>query len=192
MIKRIVLGLLLASVSGALIYGGVYRTAARLNVEREGIEGQRQGFSQSQQSNRQNDRDDRDQKGGGYQGGGYQGGAERGLAQSGEFLPEQAEEINLRGIVLSVTSDLLQVRDSTGTEIVIENRAWWYAQEQGFFASVGDQLDLAGFYDENGVFEVSWIANLTLGSEVQIRDVSGRPNWAEGNGSQGRQGGRAG
>ena len=44
MIKRIVLGLLLASVSGALIYGGVYRTAARLNVEREGIEGQRQGF----------------------------------------------------------------------------------------------------------------------------------------------------
>lgn len=192
MIKRIMLGVVLTSVSGALIYGGVYRTAARLNVEGEGIEGQRQDFSQSQQSNRQNDRNERDEQGGGYQRGGYQGGTERGSAQSGEYFPEQIEEINLRGYVLSMTADLLQVSDSTGTEVVIENRAWWYAQEQGFSANVGDELELTGFYDENGVFEVSRIANLTLGSEVLIRDVSGRPNWAGGNGGKGRQGGRTG
>lgn len=189
MIKRIVLGVLLISVSGALIYGGVYRTAARLNVEKEGIEGQRQGFSQSQQSNRQNDRDE---QGGGYQGGGNQSSAERGSTQSGEYLPVQTEEIYLLGTVLSVTADQLQMKDGSGTEIVIENRAWWYAQEQGFSANAGDQLELTGFHDDNGVFEVAWIANLTLGSEVQIRDVSGRPNWSGGNGGQGRQGGRTG
>jgi len=188
MIKKIVLGVLMASILGALIYGGVYRTAARLNVESKGLEGQRQGLAQSQQSSRQNNREDREDQGEG----GYQGGAERGSAQSGDYLPVQAEDINLRGSVTAVTADLLQVKDTYGSEIVIENRAWWYAQELGFFANVGDQLELTGFYDDNGVFEVSWIANLTLGSEVQIRDEGGRPNWAGGNGGRGGQGGRAG
>lgn len=156
-----------------------------MNVESERFEGQQPSFAQSQQSSRQNNREDREEQGGG----GYQGGAERGSAQSDDFLPVQTADINLSGDVMAVTTDLLLVMNTSGKEIVIENRAWWYAQEQGFFADVGDQVELAGFYDNNGVFEVSWIANRALGSEVQIRDAGGRPNWAGGNGGRGGQGG---
>ena len=159
-----------------------------MNPERDGFQGQRQGFSPSQQSNRQNSQADREEQ----DEGGYQGGAGRGSARSGDFFPVQTEVINLSGEVITVTPDFLQVRDSSGSDIMIENRAWWYAQEQGFFANVGDQLELVGFYDDHGVLEVSWIANRTLSSEVQIRDDGDRPYWAGGNGGRGGQGGRAG
>jgi hypothetical protein len=179
------LGVLLASVSGMLIYGGVYRTAARLNMEKDG---QRQGSAQSQNSNRQNSREDHED----LERKGYQGGVERGSGQSGDSFSKQSGNINLSGEAMAVTTDFLKIKSASGAEIVIENRAWAYAQEQGFTAHVGDLLELTGFFDGNGVFEVSWIANRTLDNEVQIRDEGGRPYWAGGNGWRGGQGGKAG
>jgi hypothetical protein len=71
-----------------------------------------------------------------------------------------------------------------GEEVLIENRPWWFAQEQGFVAAEGDELAIVGFY-EDGAFEAGRLDNLTTGLSVPIREESGRPLWAGG----GRRGG---
>jgi hypothetical protein len=72
---------------------------------------------------------------------------------------------------------MLVVEAATGQEIVIENRPWWFAQEQDFSARTGDRLTIVGFF-ENDEFEVGGITNLTTGKAVSIREESGRPLWA--------------
>ena len=71
----------------------------------------------------------------------------------------------------------LVVQAANGQEIVVENRPWWFAQEQGFSAQTGDELTVVGFY-ENDEFEVGGLTNLTTGQAVSIREDSGRPLWA--------------
>jgi hypothetical protein len=44
---------------------------------------------------------------------------------------------------------------------------------------VGDAVELEGFL-ENDEFEISYLANLTSGESLQIRDDSGRPLWSGG------------
>jgi hypothetical protein len=87
---------------------------------------------------------------------------------------------------VSVDADMLVVQTSSGEQVTMENRPWWFAQEQGFSAQVGDQVALVGFY-ENGDFEAGQISDSTNGQTVLVRDESGRPLWA---GRGGRGGGR--
>jgi hypothetical protein len=63
--------------------------------------------------------------------------------------------------------------------VVVENRPWWFAQEQGVEVQPGDGIVLTGFY-EDGEFEVGEIKNLRSGQVVEIREESGRPLWAGG------------
>jgi len=83
-----------------------------------------------------------------------------------------------------VDADTLVVQTAGGEQVTMENRPWWFAQEQGFSAQVGDQVTLVGFY-EGDDFEVGRIDDATNGQKVLVRDENGRPLWA----GRGRRGG---
>ena len=87
------------------------------------------------------------------------------------------EWLLIEGTVVSVDENTLVVQTTAGTQVRVENRAWWFAQEQGFSAQSGDQVTLTGFY-EGADFEVGQIANDTSNQIVLIRDETGRPLWA--------------
>jgi hypothetical protein len=71
---------------------------------------------------------------------------------------------------------LVTLEDNTTLEVA--NRAWRYAQEQGFTPQQSDPIRLTGFYESDDHFEVSLIENLGGGESIQIRDENGRPMWA--------------
>jgi hypothetical protein len=101
---------------------------------------------------------------------GYGDGSGTGQAQVDEWLA-------LEGSVVSADADALVVQTDEGEEIVVENRPWSFAQEQGFVAQPGDLVTLTAFY-EDGSVEVGEIANASNGQTVRIRDENGRPMWA--------------
>jgi hypothetical protein len=131
----------------------------------------------------------------GGQGGGGRGGEGREDAPGGGTGTGQAQVeawLTLQATVASVDSQALIVQTAEGQEIVVENRAWWFAQEQGFSAQVSDQVTLVGFYENDDPstgsgqrFEVGRITNVTSGQSVEIREDNGRPLWA----GRGRRGG---
>jgi hypothetical protein len=87
------------------------------------------------------------------------------------------EWVTLNGTVLSATADEMIVNTTDGQQILVDGRAWRFAQEQAFMAQVGDSVNLTGFY-EDGDFEVGQIDDLSSGKSVSLRDESGRPLWA--------------
>jgi hypothetical protein len=92
--------------------------------------------------------------------------------------------LTLHGTVLSVDDSSLVLQTESGEQVIVENRPWWFAQEQGFSASIGDEVTVVGFYEE-GEFEVGQLENLSIGLTVPIREEGGRPLWA----GRGRRGG---
>ncbi|MCX7839890.1 MAG: hypothetical protein N2559_10630 [Anaerolineae bacterium] len=92
--------------------------------------------------------------------------------------------VTLTGTVTSVNENALGMKFTDGSTLVIENRPWWFAQEQKFTAQVGDQVKVTGFWYD-GTFETSKIENVTNGKTVQLRDEYGRPGWS----GRGRRGG---
>lgn len=189
MIRQIILGLLLASVSGALIFGGIYRTKARLETGNVGEQrGQNQNLSKSQQDNRSQNITRYEDTAGKS---GYQGAGNHGSERTGDQLPDEVDEIQLVGAVLDFSADFLRIITKEDQDVLIENRAWWFAQDMGFLVNIDDQVEIFGFYDEYGVFEVSQITNHTKGISVDIRDINGRPFWTGGGRERG-QGGRSG
>ena len=102
------------------------------------------------------------------------------------------EWLTLQGTVVSVDADTLVMQTDSGEQVSVQNRAWWFAQEQGFSAQVGDQVTLVGFYESDDpstssrhLFEVSRVDDATNGRTVLMRDENGRPLWA----GRGRRGG---
>jgi hypothetical protein len=96
---------------------------------------------------------------------------------SGTGLAQVDEWLTLNGSVQVATVDEMIVQTDTGQEILVDGRAWRFAQELGFMAQAGDWVRLTGFY-ENGDFEVGQIQDLTTGQSANLRDESGRPLWA--------------
>ena len=87
------------------------------------------------------------------------------------------EWVTLNGTVQTATAAEMIVRTDAGQEILVDGRAWRFAQESGFMAQAGDQVSLTGFY-EDGDFEVGQIDDLTSGKTLSLRDENGRPLWA--------------
>ncbi|BBB48210.1 hypothetical protein Pelsub_P1438 [Pelolinea submarina] len=83
------------------------------------------------------------------------------------------------GTVEFVDGDQMVIVDENNTRTIVENRAWRYAIEAGFNATINDRVQLSGFYDE-GVFEAISLDNITRNITVRIREDSGRPLWAGG------------
>lgn len=85
--------------------------------------------------------------------------------------------VTLEGLVTSVNELAIQVKMPDGSSIVLEGRAWEYAQLQGFKANAGDPLELTGFYEDDD-FETAILSNLSSGEKLWLRNNSGRPMWA--------------
>lgn len=203
MLKKIVLGTLLIGLIGILVAGAVIRTMDKTAsvAEAQGYGrgqgngeagayvtgGLGQGSGVSAQSNGR----------GGYgqsgSRGGYGGqGREDAPAISSTGQANVEEWLTLKGTVVSVGADTLVMETDNGEQVSVENRAWWFAQEQGFSAQVGDQVTLVGFYEGEDPstgselrFEVGRIDDVTKGQIVLVRDENGRPLWA----GRGRRGG---
>jgi hypothetical protein len=174
MTKKIVWGIVLFGLIGVLVAGAVVRTVAKAGGETEATGG-RHGSGGNQEiagtwgadaaeAPRQG------QAGGQARGGGSGDGTGIGQAQVDEWL-------TLEGIVVSADATALVVQTTAGEQVVVENRPWSFAQEQGFTAQPGDQVMLAAFDDE-GAIEVGQILDITAGQSVRLRDDSGRPMWA--------------
>ena len=203
MLKKIVLGTLLVGLIGILVTGAVIRTMDK--TERV-AEAYGYGRGQGEAVNRAEGGLAQGQRRGNGQAGAYAaGGTGRGRGGYGNQGREDAPAINstgqaqveewltLQGTVVSVDADTLVVQTVSGEQVTVENRAWWFAQEQGFSAQVGDQVTLVGFYegddpstDRRGElvepsglhFEVGQIDDATSGQTVLVRDENGQPLWA--------------
>jgi len=120
-------------------------------------------------------------QGQGGQGIGGGAGDQSGLAETGgDPQAEVAEWVILPGTVESVSVDEAVIAASTGETIILDGRAWSFAQEAGFSMQAGEEVSLTGFY-EDGEFEIGVVEDLTSGQSIQLREQSGRPAWA-GNG----------
>ncbi len=202
MFKKILVGIVVTGLAGALVIGAAARTAgiasnADHTVGRQqgrdqaaGTEAGRQGQQERQNGNGAQRNSAESGQGNGGQGNG--GERSRGNHGQGGGGSEQAnaaayaaERLTVSGTVLQADADALTVSLDGGAEVVVDGRAWSYAQEQGFTARPGDTLTLTGFYDGD-TFEVGQIENLTQPISVTLRDDSGRPQWAGGRGNGNR------
>lgn len=216
MAKKIIMGVLFLGLIGALAVGAVNRTVAKsadtnnteqrvggwardqedgtvLAANLEGRGGQGGGRNQalaSGETRQANQHEPQNlQQGGGRAGqtGGSQGSQARGNANQASALPAQTFE----GIVLSSDDSQMTLLTEQG-EIVIGDRAWRFALEQGFMAEVGQRVRVDG-YDEDGVFAAAQMLNLSTQQQVEVRQQSGQPLWSGGSQGGGRiQGGNAG
>jgi len=170
--KKIVLGVLLFGLIGLLIAGAVVRTVAKTGdrAETRGGYGRNQELVESSPDTDAVEWPGQGSAGERTSGRGVGSGDGTGQAQVGEWL-------TLEGTAVSVNEDALVVQTTAGDEVVVENRPWSFALEQGFNAQPGDQMTLTAF-DEDGVLEVGQITDLSSGQSVQLRDESGRPMWA--------------
>jgi hypothetical protein len=167
MTKKIVLGIVLFGLIGILVAGAVVRTAAKAGDSAEAHGGYgRNGENQELAGTPRSDSDVEGLAGRG----GYGDGTGTGQSAVDEWL-------TLEGSVVSADTDTLVVQTTDGEQVVVENRPWWFAQEQGFTAQSGDQVTLTAFYEADSV-EVGSITDVTSGQSVQLRDQSGRPMWA--------------
>jgi hypothetical protein len=115
------------------------------------------------------------------QGGSRGGGAGRGTAEGGEMggtgQAQVGEWVTLEGVVTGLDGDAMVVSAANGEILEVSNRAWRFAQEQGFTANVGDDVILLVFYDGDKL-EVGRITDSSSEHTVSLRDESGRPLWA--------------
>jgi hypothetical protein len=176
MLRKVVLGTLFIGLIGILVVGGIVRTMDR--TERVA---KAQGYGYGRDQVGECEEGESGQGRGGY---GGQGREDAPGDQMGTGQDNVEGWLVLQGAIVSVDPDTLVVQTDSGQQVVVENRAWWFAQEQGFSAQVGDQVTLTGFY-EGGEFEVGQIDDATSSQTVLIRDENGRPLWA----GRGRRGG---
>lgn len=203
MLKKMLIGTLLVGLIGALIVGAVIRTSDRVNKVAEAYDGQgrsvAEAAAQGNGGRTQYNSDGRLEEdlaaqgnGGarwdatgesvtanGNHGRGGNSTEERNVADNELGLGQAAvdEWIKLEGTVSAVDDTTLTVTTAEGEVLTIENRAWTFAQEEGFSVQPGDNLRMTGFY-EDGELEVGTIENLTAGTMIQLREESGRPLWA--------------
>ena len=172
MSKKIVWGIVLFGLIGILVAGAAVRTVAKTGdgVETRGGYGRNQGIVDSSPDAAGAVLPGQEGTGGWARGGGSGDGTGTGQAEVDEWL-------TLEGTVVSVDADALVVLTAAGEQVVVENRPWSFALEQGFAAQPGDQVTLVGFYEDE-TLEVGQIADASNGQTVQLRDESGRPMWA--------------
>lgn len=85
--------------------------------------------------------------------------------------------VTLQGNAMTVHEDTLLVQTDGGDQIAVEGRPWQFAQGDGFWAELDDEVTVVGFY-EGEESKASRIDNLTSGQSVLLRDGDGRPMWA--------------
>ncbi len=185
MIGKVFVGVVIAVLTGGLVMGAINRTTSRnassrsINAEdhESGSLGVQNGDGYESSRNRGQGESDGAEISG-FQGNqaGIHGFAGNETAGKGIAIGVDGW-IEMSGVVTDLETNLLQVRLEDGSLLEMSRRAWWFAQDQGFSASIGDQLNLTGFI-EGDEFETAKLENLTTGLSVAIRDENGRPLWA--------------
>lgn len=112
------------------------------------------------------------------------GGMGSGGSIAGHSEVETASYITVEGSVVSADAEALVVSTADGETVVIEGRAWRFAQELGYTARINTPITVVGFY-EDGEFKVVQISGNAGEVPLQLREPGGRPMWAGG----GQQGG---
>jgi hypothetical protein len=112
------------------------------------------------------------------------GGVSSGGSIAGHSEVETASWITVEGSVVSADAEALVVSTADGETVVIEGRAWRFAQELGYTARINAPITVVGFY-EDGEFKVVQISGNAGEVPMQLRELGGRPMWAGG----GQQGG---
>ena len=185
MIGKVIVGIVIAIVTGGLVLGAVNRTASR-DVESSRFNAEEHEIGSLEVQNGDGYGEGRNGEQGESYGAVTNGnqGDQAGFQSfesnesAGEGLAVDADGWSeVIGIVTSIDPDLLQIQLEDNSVIEISRRAWWFSQEQGFSASIGDQVNLTGFF-EGDEFETAKLDNLTTGFSVAIRDENGRPLWA--------------
>lgn len=183
--KKILMWTIYAGVVGLLIFGAVIRTEAKteqhnsqpeMRLESRGSGSDAQGGEGAGWA-----RDGEEGTRSSGQGSGRNGGS----SGSGEELLLAADQehdwTTLIGVVISLDDESLWIETDQEENLEITGRAWSFILESGLVVSIGDQVELEGFY-ENDEFEVSYLEDLTSGESLQIREDSGRPLWSGGAG----------
>ena len=200
MLQKIVVGTLVAALSGVLIVGAINRTVAKseqVAQEQEANPGRlareetqellQLNQGQQGQGNRaayaETDLLENVSRGGG-QGRFNEESSNNWLedtSRGGEGLASVDEWLEVIGTVVSVNEEALVLKLQDGQEMVIECKSWTYALELGFTTGIGNELKLYGFY-EGEEFEVGGFEDLTTQLLTMVREESGRPFWAGGSG----------
>ena len=200
MLQKIVVGTLVAALSGALIVGAINRTDAKSDQVSQEYE------AKSGRLAREEDREpiqlSQGQQGQGNRSayaetdtlesisrGGGQGRLSEGSSGSwledtsrgGEGSASVDEWLEVVGTVVSLNEEELILQLEDGQEMVVECKSWTYALELGFTTEIGNELKLYGFY-EGEEFEIGGFEDLTTQLLTMVREESGRPFWAGGSG----------
>jgi hypothetical protein len=188
MIKKILLWTLYAAFVGLIIFGAIYRTNARLDGEspvRQSNQSQNEGNNRNQLGSNENnsssesepDSDDNEAYPDSTEGDSV---ATTSDSDGDDYAGESEHEwLTLTGVVTSVTTKNLVITLDDGQSLTIARRPWRFAQENGFTTSVGNQIELIGFY-ENDEFQAAQLHDLTTDLLVRLRDETGHPLWASG------------
>lgn len=185
MLKKVLLGVLFVGLIGVLVAGAVIRTVGKTErvAEAQGL-GHGYGHAETDESGQGYGRSSGGaganaavRLGQGRGGNGGRGREDAPGDQEGVGQANVEEWLTIQGTVVSVDADTLVVQRASGEQVTVENRAWWFTQEQGFSAQIGDRVTLVGFH-EGDRFEVGRIDNATNGQIALVRDESGRPLWA--------------
>ncbi len=178
MFKKILIWSIYAGVVGLLIYGAVIRTEAktqgnkfqpegRLEDESLGQEGGGGGWSRNGEESR-----GRAGEGSGRNGSSSGSGDEVNLAEDQEH-----DWISLAGVVSNLDAESLWIETGQAENLEITGRTWLFISESDILISIGDQVELSGFYEDDE-FELALIQDLTTGAFLQVRENSGRPLWS--------------
>jgi hypothetical protein len=188
MIKKIIGWTLLGGLIVLLAAGAVNRTLAKTGDSSGGTTERKRGAQNADESTiggglgygqlNQNQLETKNQ---GERSGYSQRGAGYGQVNRETTNLAQADELEwhtFEGNVVSAGTEAMIIALEDNTTLEVGNRAWIYAQEQGFTPQPGDPIRLTGFYESNDHFEAGLIENLVSGESIQIRDKNGRPMWA--------------
>jgi hypothetical protein len=200
MLQKIVVGTLVAALSGVLVVGAINWTDAKSEqvaqehevnsgrlAREEDREPIQQGQGQQGQGNRaayaETDTLESVSRGGG-QGRlseGFSGNWQEDTSRGGEGSAYVDEWLEVVGTVVSMNGEELVLQLQDGQEMVVECKSWTYALELGFTTEIGHELKLYGFY-EGEELEIGGFEDLTTQLLTMVREESGRPFWAGGSG----------
>lgn len=198
MLKKVIVGLFVALMIGAIVFGVIELANPSSHVlAREGREGTEQIAAQNQHGlgGGAQDRAAQGGRGSGSNGSGRGAGQDplgtnrqetpqgrgagaqgkQGAQPNAELAIDAADWETVAGTVVETVE--LVVETSDGQMVQIGLGPSHYRDSQGFAIQVGDQVQVSGYW-EDGEFKAAQVDNLTAGTQIVLRDTSGRPMWS--------------
>ena len=182
MLKKIVVGALMVVVIGAIGVGVIDaaqgKTLAAQSVTAQFNVANAQGAAVNGQGYG---------RGGGGQGQGRQGsGGAGGQGQTTNPNPGTPQAnvttwTTVQGTVNSFDGVGVSLTTADGAPLWVQFGQSRYVTAQGMTFTAGDHLTVNGF-EENGQFQAGTVVNDTTGQTLNLRDTTGRPLWAGGQG----------